>query len=303
MLKKITVRYWLVVLLVVMNCDNEPYEGDFITEDNSCQLAMLATAQAANDFLNATDDNFNLLCQAYRNALENEIEICGDLDGALQSRIDDLGNCNNLCPGAIEATQIAQTNYDNATDQNLEELCNLYQNALEYQIEVCGDDGTLQAIIEDLNDCEPAFLETVGNWRLVSWLNDQSLDIDNDGVVTNDYLEEIDCYTNETITFNIDGTGTFFLRSEAEITYTPQTSGGEDFFVNCMSISENRTFTWVQESNNTVIITFNDDNSVRNHFRNADSLFIVYSEGFTATSTVDATSTIVEPVTYIYVKM
>jgi len=176
-----------------MNCDNEPYEGDFITEDNSCQLAMLATAQAANDFLNATDDNFNLLCQAYRNALENEIEICGDLDGALQSRIDDLGNCNNLCPGAIEATQIAQTNYDNATDQNLEELCNLYQNALEYQIEVCGDDGTLQAIIEDLNDCEPAFLETVGNWRLVSWLNDQSLDIDNDGVVTNDYLLSIDC--------------------------------------------------------------------------------------------------------------
>lgn len=303
MLKKKYLQYLSIVMLFFVGCDNEPYEGEFITEDNSCQLAMQATADAAIDFSNFDENNYSLLCQVYRDALEDQIEICGDNDGSLQVLIDTLGTCvldDDLCEEAIAATEIAQEVYENATDDTLEDLCNDYVDALENQIEVCGDDGTLQAIIDDIGDCAPVFLDLVGNWRLVSWLNDQGLDIDNDGEVTFDYLEEIDCYENETITFNGDGTGLFFYRSIAEITYTPTSPEGEDFFIDCTSISETRAFTWTQNGN-TVAITFSDG-TVVNHFRNADSLFVVVNGGFTATSTVDGTSTIVEPVTYVYIK-
>lgn len=303
MLKKISLQYLCIVILFLVGCHNEPYEGEIIIEDNSCLLAMQATADAAVNFSSTTENNYSVLCKVYRGALEDQIEICGDEDSSLQTLVDALGTCvldEDLCEEAITATEIAQEDYENATDDTLEDMCNAYVDALEYQIEVCGDDGTLQAIIDDIGDCAPVFLDLVGNWRLISWLNDQGIDIDNDGEVTFDYLEEIDCYDNETITFNGDGTGLFFYRSIAEITYTPTGPEGEDFFVDCTNISETISFTWTQNGN-TVAITFSDGTTI-NHFRNADSLFVVVNGGFTATSTVDGTSTIVEPVTYVYEK-
>lgn len=306
MLKKTPVQFIFVVLLCIVNCDNEPYEGDIILEDNSCLLAIQATVEATENFSNATEDNYSLLCQIYRDALEDQIEICGDENSNLQSLIDELGPCasdEDLCEEAIEAAQNAKINYESASITDFTVLCNLYKEALEYQIEVCGDPvGVLQGLINDLGTCEPIFEDTEGTWKLISWLNDQGIDIDNDGEVTFDYLEEIDCYNNETITFNGDGTGIFFLRSEADITYTPVEPDGEDFFVACNTISENITFTWIQNGNNTVIITY-DDGSTENYFRNADSLFKVIAEGFTATNNSNTNESIIEPVTYVYMKV
>ena len=305
MLKKISLQCLSIVILLLLGCHNEPYEGEIITEDNSCQLAMQATASAATDFFNSDEDNYSLLCQVYRDAIENQIVICGDEDGSLQLLVDELGTCateEDLCAEAIAATEIAQANYESAPILDFTELCNLYKEALEYQIEVCGDDNnSLQQILNELGNCQPPFEALVGDWRLISWLNDEGIDIDNDGEVTFDYLEEIDCYNNETLTLNADGTGAFFLRSEAEITYTTTGPDEEDFFVNCYPVSENIPFTWILHGTNSVIITFNDGTTT-NYFRNADSLFKVIQEGFTATNTEDTTETIVEPVTYVYVK-
>jgi hypothetical protein len=147
----------LFVFLCFTNCHNEPYEGEIILEDNSCEMAIQAAISAAENYALASDEDFNILCQAYRDALENQIEECGDEDGILQASINGLGECvivNELCNDAITATQIAQQNYLAAEDDNFEELCNTYKNALQYQIEVCGDDGILQALINELGDCE-----------------------------------------------------------------------------------------------------------------------------------------------------
>ena len=305
MLKNNCRPYITVVLLLFFSCQNEPYEGDIAFEDNSCIDAIEFTINAAIDFSNATETNYSVLCQIYRDALQNQIEICGDEDGSLQLIIEELGSCASpdaLCAEAEAATEIARTNYESALITDFTELCELYRDVLEYQIEVCGDPfGELAGFIFDLGNCQPVFEDTVGEWRLVSWLNDQGIDIDNDGEVTFDYLEEIDCYDNETIAFNADGTGIFFLRSMAQITYIPDDSGGEDFYVDCTIISNNITFTWIQSGNNSIIITF-QDGSTENYFRNADSLFKVIEGGFTATNVLNPDESIVEPVTYVYEK-
>lgn len=307
MMKKKLVRCIYIALALLVNCDNEPYEGDIIIEDNSCELAMQAATNAAENFSEASDQDYNLLCRIYRDALVTQITFCGDEDGLLQSVIDNLGDCtavNELCIEAIAATEDAQENYEAATELNMEALCNAYKSAIQYQIEVCGDDGTLQALLDVLGDCEPVFVETVGTWKLVAWLTDQSRDIDNDGVVTNDYLEEIDCYANETITLNSDGTGVVYLRSIADITYTPipDSPNEEDFFVTCNDIMEDRPFIWIQTSLNTLVFTM-ADGTVVNYFRNANSLFIAIDNAFSATSTVDGISQINERITYVYVKL
>jgi len=305
MMNKIFGSCSIIILLLVLNCDNEPYEGDIITEDNSCALAIQATTEAGNNYLMATDEDSMLLCQVYRDALEDQIEICGDASGELRLLLENLGDCNNenLCTEAIVATEIALNNYENATDDNFEALCNIYKDALAYQIEVCGEDSLLQSILEELGDCETEFVDTIGAWKLVGWVTNVLRDIDNDGIVTNNYLDEIDCYENETLTFSDNGTGIIFLRSHADISFTlingPQS--GEDFFIDCNPINEDVPFSWVQNGN---MITFTQtDGTVSNYFRNGNSLFVAFDDGFYATNTEDSNSVIIERVTFVYVKI
>ena len=193
MIKKTLTICAFALFTILYNCDNEPYDGDIFSENNACTLAILETNNAATDYFTAIQENANEYCLIYKNALENQIEMCGDENGTLQLIIEELDDCviePDLCELAIAATEVAQENYENTTNNDFEEMCNLYKEALQYQIVVCGDDGTLQSRISELGDCEPVYLDTIGTWKLVSWLTDQSLDIDNDGVVTNDYLEE-----------------------------------------------------------------------------------------------------------------
>ena len=306
MKNKILVLYIFIVPSLLFNCDNEPYEGPFYIEDNSCVIATQATSSALDNYNVATQNNYSVLCQVYSDALENQIEICGDENGLLQAVIDSLGNCTDeisLCNDAIAATQFAQNSYNAATNENIDELCIAYKNALQYQIEVCGDDGALQAIVDELGNCETTYVETVGNWKLVAWVTDMMRDINNDGVPTNQYLEEIDCYDNETITFNADGTGTFFLRSTANITYAPEEGSATDidFFVTCTNIIEDITFSWIQRAN-TLSITLSDG-TVVNHFRNGNGLYVAYDDGFFATSVVEGGADISERITYVYYKL
>ncbi|MFD2552316.1 hypothetical protein ACFSQP_10855 [Bizionia sediminis] len=58
----------------------------------TCEDATAATALAATAY-NAEPNNATL-CNAYKLALENEIELCGDPNGTLQNMITSLGSCD-----------------------------------------------------------------------------------------------------------------------------------------------------------------------------------------------------------------
>ena len=57
------------------------------------------------------------------------------------------------CNEAIAQTEEARVNYISATESTFNELCNIYKGALLNQINSCGDDGSLQQIVDDLGDC------------------------------------------------------------------------------------------------------------------------------------------------------
>ncbi len=59
----------------------------------SCEEATAATLLAEQAYDNATSTNHDDLCNAYKTALQTQIGSCGDASGALQTIIDDLGDC------------------------------------------------------------------------------------------------------------------------------------------------------------------------------------------------------------------
>lgn len=158
-MKKLFGLLTCMILFVAVTCENEPLEGDFVSENQlSCQTASVNTADAALAFSAATEDNYTQLCTAYKSALLAQIESCGDLNGSLQLTIDTLGNCNdataNNCDGATQAVMSAAAAFENATSDNYTSLCNVYKATLENQIVQCGDDdGSIQSIIDNLGDC------------------------------------------------------------------------------------------------------------------------------------------------------
>jgi hypothetical protein len=59
----------------------------------------------------------------------------------------------NACTEANDEVQDAKVNFDNASELNYSELCNIYKTALQKKLTVCGDDGILQDLIESLGNC------------------------------------------------------------------------------------------------------------------------------------------------------
>ena len=62
----------------------------------SCPDALIAVVNAGTDYSTAdpSDANYPVICGAYKTALMNQIDACGDTDGFIQASIDSLGTCN-----------------------------------------------------------------------------------------------------------------------------------------------------------------------------------------------------------------
>ena len=74
----------LVLLTFVLACSSDSDSAP------SCEDAVSATLASAQAFENATDENFPELCEAYKEALQDQITACGDVTGDLQAIIDGL---------------------------------------------------------------------------------------------------------------------------------------------------------------------------------------------------------------------
>lgn len=164
----------MMAAVTVISCEDEQLEGEFSAtgdgsepgeadpESETCQTAfdVLLTAEAA--FAGATEANYTQLCTVYSTALQATITTCGDSSGMLQAILSSLGDCStpDPCLQAEIAANAALGAFNNATDDNEEQLCIAYSTALTAQIEACGDpNGNLQATINSLNcggDCAAA---------------------------------------------------------------------------------------------------------------------------------------------------
>jgi hypothetical protein len=77
----------LLLTIMTLSCSKDSDSAP------SCEDATAATLAAMQAFQNATNENYTDLCNAYKEALQDQIDSCGDTDGTLQAIIDDLGDC------------------------------------------------------------------------------------------------------------------------------------------------------------------------------------------------------------------
>jgi len=71
---------------MIFSCSSD----DNNTSPATCDEAIAASAAAAGAFDAATDENYVQLCNEYKDALEDQIDVCGDDSGDLQDIIDGL---------------------------------------------------------------------------------------------------------------------------------------------------------------------------------------------------------------------
>ncbi|WP_299129328.1 DUF6252 family protein [uncultured Winogradskyella sp.] len=85
---------YLVLFVAVFACDNEPYEGPFFTETPlTCVEVNGNLSLAQINFDNANANDYETLCEAYKNALEDFIAVCPEVDSETQALLDNLGDC------------------------------------------------------------------------------------------------------------------------------------------------------------------------------------------------------------------
>jgi len=158
-MKKIGLLCLFCILFTAFTCENEPLEGEFATQEEvSCNFAVQLVIDAGIAFSEATIDTYEDLCIAYKTAIQNQITLCGDPDGSLQELLDSIGSCSNEslvedCNAAIEALEVAQSAFEEATTENYVELCALYREALLTFIEFCGPNEEILSILSDLGNC------------------------------------------------------------------------------------------------------------------------------------------------------
>jgi hypothetical protein len=206
------------------------------------------------------------------------------------------------CGTAENAATTAAAAYNNDTTNT--SLCNAYKTALQNQINACGDvDGSIQTIIDGLGDCstdnEPnEALE--GTWKLTGWIGEEPIDLNNDGTESVNFLDEMDCYENETIVFNADNTAVAMSTSYASFIFDIETgtTNEYDYTIECEFENENTNMTWIQNGDT---VTVDDGSAVSDFTLNGNQLSILIPEGFLAFSS-DFTATTSQDLTFIYTK-
>ena len=73
------------------------------SQNSDCDSATAEASSAETDFNNANDTNYTQLCNAYKTALQNKIDACGD-DGSIQAIIASLGDCSQSSQVGIRLT-------------------------------------------------------------------------------------------------------------------------------------------------------------------------------------------------------
>ncbi|MGY0392291.1 lipocalin family protein [Bizionia sp. KMM 8389] len=122
--KSFTLLTLSIFFLTFTACDNEPIDsglndGTTVTSPEDCLNAASEAATAAESFANATDANYEVLCNAYKVSLRAQIAACGDPNGVVQATIDAL-TCTTDTPA--EASIIGTWRIVSLESNGVEEL-------------------------------------------------------------------------------------------------------------------------------------------------------------------------------------
>jgi hypothetical protein len=113
---------------------------------------------------------------------------------------------------------------------------------------------------DDNNDSS---VELEGTWKLTAWEVGETFDLNNDGELSTNILDEMDCYDNETIVFG-DGVATYMSRSYADIEVEFGEEGSNPVYtVECEDEFENSPAAYVRNGNSvTITETYEEDGEI-----------------------------------------
>lgn len=88
--------------LVLVACSSDDDSGD--DGPSSCDTAIENLDTAFTDYseVTSTDANYVSICNAYQDALQNAIDLCGDASGTYQALIDSLDCTLNFFPSNVD---------------------------------------------------------------------------------------------------------------------------------------------------------------------------------------------------------
>ncbi len=146
--------------------------------------------------------------------------------------------------------------------------------------------------------------ETVmeGTWLLTAWnAVNEPVDINNDGTASTNLLDEMDCYTNETLVFNANGTGTNNSTSYADFAFdiVVGTTNEFNYTVDCIEEIETTNITWSQNGNT---VTIGDEFGDFDWTLNGNQLSILVPEGFIAFNSEDVEVSTSQDLMFVYTK-
>lgn len=98
-----------------------------------------------------------------------------------------------------------------------------------------------------------------GTWKMTAFKTQNAYDLNGDGIISNDIMGQTNCYQNETLVFNANGTGADFSTSYPDITLelVAGTTDEYEYSVECIEESTTTAFTWTQNGD-SVIVTQGD---------------------------------------------
>lgn len=159
-------------------------------------------------------------------------------------------------------------------------------------------------LIEDT--INPNTSDIVGTWLLTAWNGEEPIDLNNDGIQNINFLDEMDCYNNETMVFNQDGTGVSHSTSYADIYMELEigTTDSYNFQIDCIDEVEDANFNWTQVGN-TIIMLVDDGFGETEELYwtlEGNQMFMTFPEGFFVFATDDTTVTTIQDLTFVYTK-
>ncbi len=118
-----------------------------------------------------------------------------------------------------------------------------------------------------------------GTWKMTAFKSQNAYDLNGDGVISNDVMGETNCYQNETLIFNSNGTGANMSTSYAEISLelVAGTADQYEYSVECINENSTTAFTWSQNGD-TVTVT--ESGLTASAAQDGNKLTLVVPNGF-----------------------
>lgn len=95
-----------------------------------------------------------------------------------------------------------------------------------------------------------------GTWKMTAFTTQNAYDLNGDGIISNDVMGQTNCFQNETLVFNANGTGADMSTSrlDIELELVAGTTDEYEYTIECISENTTTAFTWTQNGD-TVIVT------------------------------------------------